>query len=131
MTGVNQPVTMIKDLSGARCSTTAEFISRAVGDVIKAVLTHLSKENADGGVRVGHAVRFLDDHSPVALDAAFTFSPDEIISSSWGRYLHLTQPERLHVLMRAREELAAIPDESFVAHEYIAVLITRASSTPT
>jgi hypothetical protein len=104
-----------------------DFITRMVGDVLKAILAYVSNSGGGNGVEIRDAIQFLDDNNLAALDAALTFSPDHAVSSVWSIFLRLDSDDRDLILLRARAELVAAPADSFVPHEYISALVTRAA----
>ena len=104
----------------------APYIS--TGEVLKAILAHVSTASGGEGVTLHSAVLFLDEHQGLAsLDSVMNFSADEFASSTWRSFRALNSGLRLSILDRARAELASAPAESFIPHEYIPALVTRAA----
>ena len=104
----------------------APYIS--TGEVLKAILAHLSTASGGEGVTLHSAVLFLDEHASLAsLDSVLNFSADEFASSTWRGFRALDPGLRLSILDRVRADIASAPAASFIPHEYIPVLVTRAA----
>jgi hypothetical protein len=100
----------------------------SAGEVLKAVLAHLSTASGGEGITLQVAVLFLDEHAELeALDAVMNFSADDFASSTWCGFRQLGRELRASILDRVRADLASAPAASFIPHEDIPVLVTRAA----